>query len=272
MARWIAIGAAGVVAVAVALILLARDRSEEPADVAAVGDSITAGLRAGGSCSPEAVCPASSWATGTDPRVRSHLVRLRERDPGVRGSNFAVSGTKLGEMRDQADRAVAAGAGYVTLLGGANDACRESEAAMTPLAEFRSAAGDVIGKLAGGLPDARIVVASIPDPTRWVELFRADRRARQVWALDLTCNVFFGDPGSRAAAVVARRVRARGRVEQYNAALAAACAEHANCRYDGGAVFRWRPARTDVSALDYFHPSARGEARIAALTWDATQR
>src|SRR5690349_13088318 len=96
---------------------------EDEATLAAVGDSYTVALRSGRPCTPDAVCPANSWSTGTNAAIDSHLARVRRLEPGATGSNFAVSGKKLGEMEPQADRAVDAGARYVTLLGGLNDAC-----------------------------------------------------------------------------------------------------------------------------------------------------
>ena len=54
-----------------------------PASLAAVGDSITRGFDA---CSVLADCPEASWATGSDPGVRSLALRLL----GERGAAVAV--------------------------------------------------------------------------------------------------------------------------------------------------------------------------------------
>jgi hypothetical protein len=49
--------------------------------------------------------------------------------------------------------------------------------------------------------------------------------------------------------------------------LETVCARHPKCRYDGGAVFRIRWSRADVSTLDYYHPSVAGQRKIAAAVW-----
>jgi hypothetical protein len=59
-------------------------------------------------------------------------------------------------------------------------------------------------------------------------------------------------------------------VQAYNAAMAAACKRHApRCRDDGNAVFDYRFDLEDVSSLDYWHPSARGQATLSRVTWEA---
>ncbi len=241
---------------------------EDEATVAALGDSYTVAIRSGPPCAPDAACPQNSWSTGTNPRVRSHLARVRRREPGATGSNFAVSGRKLGEMEGQADSAVAAEARYVTLLAGLNDACRESLADMTSVDDFREAARAVIGRLGDGLPDSRVLVASIPDPVRFLEAFRGDAAAYRTWARGHTCWVFFAGPAEVSPAARARRAAARRRVVAFNRVLEAECNQHENCHWDGGALFRWRFGPADITKADYFHPSVQGEARIAALTWE----
>ena len=52
--------------------------------------------------------------------------------------------------------------------------------------------------------------------------------------------------------------------------MAAACAQHApQCRDDGNAVFDYRVDLDDVSELDYWHPSSRGQATLARVAWRA---
>ena len=36
---------------------------------------------------------------------------------------------------------------------------------------------------------------------------------------------------------------------------------------DGGAVFGYAFRTTDVSSVDYFHPSVTGQKTLAALSW-----
>jgi len=54
-----------------------------------------------------------------------------------------------------------------------------------------------------------------------------------------------------------------------NHELATVCARHPQCHYDGGAAFRIRWSRADLSTLDYCHPSSSGHQKIAAAVWSS---
>jgi hypothetical protein len=45
------------------------------------------------------------------------------------------------------------------------------------------------------------------------------------------------------------------------------CAQVATCRFDGYAVFDYAFTKSQVSKLDYFHPSLSGQAALASATW-----
>ena len=72
----------------------------------------------------------------------------------------------------------------------------------------------------------------------------------------------------RRPADVARRAQVAQRNIDYNAQLAEICADYAQCRFDGNAVYNVVFAKSDVSG-DYFHPSIAGQAKLAAVTWAA---
>ena len=66
-----------------------------------------------------------------------------------------------------------------------------------------------------------------------------------------------------------RRAAVRQRNIEYNGALARVCADFASrCHWDNNAVFDTALVRSDVSG-DYFHPSTSGQARLAAVSWEA---
>jgi hypothetical protein len=58
--------------------------------------------------------------------------------------------------------------------------------------------------------------------------------------------------------------------EAYNRAIASVCAAVATCRYDGGALYRLSYEPDDVSRHDGVHPSLRGLAKMAAVTWSGS--
>lgn len=238
-----------------------------PASMAALGDSMTRGFSA---CLPWRDCPSSSWSTGTSRDVRSHRDRLASLggDPPVT-HNLAVSGARVSDLEGQARAAVAAGAEYVTILIGGNDACAASEAAMTSPDAFREAFEAGLTTLAEGLPRARILVASIPDLGRLWRVGTAYPEVPITWERLGVCRSMLADPLSSALEDRRRRSRVRERVVAYNDAMAAECASHENCRWDGHAVFRYHFTLEMLSPHDYWHPSVIGQRALADVSWSA---
>jgi lysophospholipase L1-like esterase len=240
-----------------------------PDSIASMGDSITRGFNA---CGFFVDCPSRSFSTGTSSDVNSHYLRILAVNPDVSGNNVnaAQSGARAADMPGQAAAVVAAGAEYVTLLIGANDACTSSEASMTPVATFRSHIDNALATLKAGLPDARVLVISIPDIKRLWEVGHTNATARFFWALFGICQSMLADPTSFDPEDVARRDRVRQRVIDYNAQLAAACAAYgSNCRFDGNAVFNFPFQLSHLSGWDYFHPNTTGQALLAQVSYEA---
>lgn len=232
----------------------------KPRSMAALGDSITRGYDA---CSvPLKDCPSKSWATGDD--VDSHAKRLGVPREAVH--NDARTGARMNELDDQARVAVGQGVEYVTVLLGANDACRDKESQMTSVSEFEQQLREGLTVLRQGLPGVRVLVVSIPDLARLWEVARGERMARAVWSTGI-CQTMLGDPESTKPDDIERRQRVRDRVVAFNEVLRKTCNEWAEqCRYDGGAVNAHRFTKNDLSHWDWFHPSGQGQGVIADLT------
>ncbi len=244
----------------------AGERPAEPREMAALGDSIT---RAFAACGRGGDCPETSWATGSTEHLGSHAQRLGLDDPDS-SHNLAVSGARVAGLASQVEAAVRVGPDYVTVLIGANDACAAEEAAMTSVEEYTRTFDDALDALVRALPDARILVLSVPDRARLWEVCKDRADVRGVWESSGVCPSMLADPTDTSAAAQARRDRVRGRPQAYNAAMAAACDRHApRCRYDHNAVFDYRSDPDDVSTVDYFHPSQRGQAALVQVAWDA---
>lgn len=110
------------------------DRS--PDSVAAVGDSITRGFDA---CSVLSDCPEVSWATGSSEKVDSLAVRLLgEAKAAERSWNYAVTGARMADLPGQMAQAATRKPELVTVMAGANDACRDSTESMTSVEDFRA--------------------------------------------------------------------------------------------------------------------------------------
>jgi lysophospholipase L1-like esterase len=238
--------------------------SQAVTSMASMGDSITQGFNA---CGFYVDCPSRSWSTGSSSSVRSHYVRLREAGADPVARNVSRSGARVADLQGQAERAVAAGAGYVTVLIGANDACTSSEAGMTSVADFEARFRTAMRTLAEGLPEARVFVASIPDIRRLWEVGKGSSSARAAWSALNICQSMLARPRSTDQADVDRRERVRQRVADFNAVLERVCAELAGCRYDGGAVFGYPFELSHMSRWDYFHPNSAGQRLLAEVTY-----
>ncbi|MGI5370248.1 hypothetical protein C9J60_07720 [Streptomyces sp. A244] len=238
------------------------DRS--PGSVAAVGDSITRGFDA---CDVLSDCPEASWATGGSREVDSLAVRLLGRTGAAQRSwNYAVSGARMADLPGQMARAVGRRPQLVTVMVGANDACRSTPAEMTPVSAFRADFEDSLRSLRKALPKAQVFVASVPNLKRLWSEGRTSPMSKQVWKLGI-CPSMLGDPDALDSAATLRRNTVQQRVEDYNEVLKDVCAEDKRCRYDGGAVYDYRFGTAQLSRWDYFHPSVNGQARLAEIAY-----
>jgi lysophospholipase L1-like esterase len=258
---------------ALALVLAGSAAAEPgkvgpPSSMAATGDSITRAFNTG--LVPFTDAPWNSWSTGAL-RTWSHYRRILAANPRIlgRNSNDARSGAKAADLERQAGLAIVQRAEYVTILIGANDACASSEAAMTPVSEFRAQVARAIQRLSVGLPSARMYVVSIPDIYRLWLLFHDDPNARFAWRITGFCKSMLARPLSTETEDEARRQRVRQRVVAYNEQLSQVCALYIHCRFDGNAVFDFPFGREHVSKRDYFHPSLAGQRTLAYVTWAA---
>ncbi|MDJ0343712.1 SGNH/GDSL hydrolase family protein [Streptomyces sp. H10-C2] len=236
-----------------------------PASIAALGDSITRGFDA---CSLLADCPEVSWVTGSRTQVDSIAGRVLAGAAAANSWNLAKSGARMSDLPDQAETAAAKKPSLVTVLMGANDACRESAADMTPVAGFRTDFTRAMAGLHSALPKSQVFVASIPDLKRLWEVGKENPLGKQIWKLGV-CPSMLRDADSVAESAQTRRDAVRARVVAYNRVLKEVCGQYDHCRYDGGAVFDYRFTPDELSSWDWFHPNARGQAQLARILFTA---
>ncbi|MFD9003431.1 SGNH/GDSL hydrolase family protein [Streptomyces sp. NPDC059582] len=238
------------------------DRS--PDSVAAVGDSITRGFDA---CTILSDCPEVSWATGSSAEVNSLAVRLLGRTGAAERSwNYAVTGSRMADLPAQVGRAAVRRPQLVTVMVGANDACRSSTADMTPVADFRADFEESLHTLRAELPKTQVYVSSVPNLKRLWSQGRANPLGKQVWKLGI-CPSMLGDADALDTAATTRRDTVQDRVEAYNEVLKEVCAKDRRCRFDGDAVFEYRFGTGQLSHWDWFHPSTDGQARLAEIAY-----
>ncbi|OQD54954.1 hypothetical protein BM536_024290 [Streptomyces phaeoluteigriseus] len=235
-----------------------------PASLAAVGDSITRGFDA---CSVLSDCPEVSWATGDSGEVKSLAVRLLGAAKAATHSwNYAASGARMADLPAQMAQAAARKPALVTVMAGANDACRASAEAMTPVSDFRSEFEESLRTLRRTAPAAQVYVASVPNLKRLWSQGRTNVLGKQVWKLGI-CPSMLGDADALDAAANLRRETVQQRVEDYNTVLKEVCAKDPRCRFDGGAVYEFRFGTDQLSHWDWFHPSKDGQARLAEIAY-----
>lgn len=235
-----------------------------PSSIAAVGDSVTRGFDA---CAVLQDCPEVSWATGGSAEVNSLAVRLLGASKAATHSwNYAVTGARMADLPGQMARAAARKPQLVTVMAGANDACRDSTAAMTPVADFRAEFEDALGTLRRAVPTAQVYVTSVPNLKRLWAQGRTSALGKQVWKLGI-CPSMLGDADALDAAATERRDTVQRRVADYNTVLEEVCAKDERCRFDGGAVYDFRFGTDQLSHWDWFHPSTDGQARLAEIAY-----
>ncbi|GGR74605.1 lipoprotein [Streptomyces aureoverticillatus] len=235
-----------------------------PRSLAAVGDSITRGFDA---CSVLSDCPEASWATGSDDGVRSLAQRLLGKQRAATHSwNHAKTGARMADVPEQMRRAAAHDPELVTVMAGANDACRPSVDRMTSVADFRADFQEALRTLRRDLPKTQVYVSSVPDLKRLWSTGRTNQLGKQVWKLGI-CASMLADADAMDRAATDRRDTVQARVVAYNKVLKDVCAKDRRCRYDDGAVFDFRFNGDQLSHWDWFHPSKDGQSRLAEMAF-----
>jgi hypothetical protein len=237
-----------------------------PSSMAALGDSIT---RAYDVCCSYGDHPGQSWSTGytSYDGIASHYERIRQLNSAItgRGYNDAVTGAKMSAAPGQATQAVGQGARYVTILLGANDLCTSSPSTMTSTTTFRAYFSQAMATLLAPGQDRYVFVSSIPNIYQLWQVLHGNSLARWAWANFHICQSMLG-----ATRTEAERQLVVDRERAFNRILADVCAQYPRCRWDGGAVYNYQFSASQVSSLDFFHPSLSGQAALARVTWGAS--
>ncbi|MEU8870341.1 SGNH/GDSL hydrolase family protein [Streptomyces javensis] len=234
-----------------------------PTSIASLGDSITRGFDA---CSVLSDCPEVSWSTGTDVRsLAQRLLPSATADAGTHAWNFAKTGAVVADLPGQIEAAAARKPKLITVMIGANDACRDSVDDMTSPEQFRTTFTSALTRLRRDLPKTQVYVASVPDLKRLWSEGRKNVFGRQIWKLGI-CPSMLKDSQDLDAASNDRRQRVADRVTEYNKVLKDVCGRDVLCRFDP-AVHKYRFTTHELSKWDWFHPSKAGQAQLADMAY-----
>jgi hypothetical protein len=240
-----------------------------PNSMAAVGDSITRAFDATAGGCLLSDCPQYSWSTGTagSSSVNSHYLRILAANKRIRGQvwNQAKTGAKMADLDGQLSTAAGQGVQYATVLMGANDVCTSSAATMTPTATFTSQFQTALADFFAADPSARVFVSSIPNIYQLWSLEHTNPTAELEWQTFGICQSMLSSANSEGdrQAVLAQE-------QTDNNALATVCQQFAGCRWDNLTTYDYTFRTSDVSAVDYFHPSVSGQNTLAGITWSAS--
>ena len=236
-----------------------------PSKMAALGDSITRAYNVDGSNFGEH--PEHSFATGYDSKdiVSSHYERILAKNRQIKGYNYndAVSGADMDDLAAQVDKAISQGAQYVTIEMGGNDICKGDLASVTTVEQYRAEFKLAADKLKAGLPNAKVYVMSVPDVYLLWKLYDGHWQAEWTWSNFGICQAMLSNSRTET-----ERQWLRGINMQYNDALAQEAAAY-GFHWDGYAVFNTQFIREDVSQVDFFHPSMKGQKKLAEGSWAA---
>jgi hypothetical protein len=253
-----------------------RHAAKYPSSIVVLGTPTAAGWGAD-SVHPFRDAPEDSWATGTNPAVRSIYSRLLLLNPAIKGRNATITsgasapeaaGRELDDLFDQVHMALRLKVKPELVLVQVIDRAMKCDGTMERnFADYGSRFSDALQTLAQGLPDARIVVVSQWGSfASYVSYLKGlDVGVRLKNAGKRPCQLVASPSGQ----IVASRVAyAKSIVTGEEAKLRTACTKVANCRYDGGAAQRLHVTAADISAFQYT-PTLLGQAKLAAAEWKA---
>ena len=153
----------------------------------------------------------------------------------------------------------------MTILLGANDLCTSSPSTMTSTDTFRAQFSQALAILMAQDRKPYVLVSSIPNLYQLWQVLHTNSLARWAWANFHICQSMLGATRTEAGRqLVVDRERA------FNRILAEVCAQYSRCRWDNEAVYHYRFSASQVSTLDFFHPSLSGQAALARVTWAAS--
>jgi hypothetical protein len=214
---------------------------------------------------PHVEIRTNSWATGTNPAVRSVYQRILAKNPAIRGHSFNLDqgGANVDQLLVQAQNAVQLKPKPQLVLIQTIDSDIVCPANPADYATYRSKLVHVLQVLARGLPRAKVFIASqlgMPD-TEWKTYTLAERRQAGGTG---PCDYL----SPEGKVVASKLARLDGAIRGYEAQVKAACAQVPHCAFDGPIYARQVHRRKYVSE-DLNHLSVPGHAWAARVAWRA---
>ncbi len=246
-----------------------RSSGKYPSSIAVLGEDGATGLGSN-PAHQYRDAPENSWATGTNPAVKSIYSRILAVNPAVRGHNvnLAQDDAPIQDLGSQVKRAVALKPTPELVLvqigsnGFACDGQNESH-----YADFRAGLIAALDTLTKGLPKARVfVVSEWGSEASYAKYLRGlDLGHRLMHASKSPCEEVQSSSGLVVPAHVANIARISA---GFDAQKAAACKQFPQCRFDRGAASRIVLTSGDMDVREQPH-SIQSQAKLAAAEWAA---
>lgn len=209
------------------------------------------------------------------PNVNSHNQRITALygSSGRRNWIAAQNGARVDDMAEQAAPAAVLGVTFATVALGANDVCQDTLAALPTDAEFEGHVRNGMITLLSGLPTgATVLVVAIPNVKAVYDLGLAKTAlgitsCPRLWRLTGSCPAMLSRNNTELD-----RQYVQSRNVGYNEILQRVTGEMA-ASYPGkfvrfsAASFQLPATQDQISDLDCFHGSWRGQRALSELTW-----
>lgn len=229
----------------------------------ALGDSITRGINAahwGGNRS-------KSWSTGGRKvnSVRRRLGKLVKRVFGkkIRRGNFAKSGSKVKDLQRQLKNLLPNQPDFITILTGANDVCTWKPNHEIQLNNFENNLRKAMDTIVEQRPNAHVVLSSLPDMRNLFEVSHETKKCRKRWNFLKFCK-----PLLKKDRTEEEREAFYDRLADLNDAIARVANDYGDNLYYAENVQYLEFEKKDVSKIDCFHPSTKGQKKLSEAIWE----
>ena len=243
----------------------ATGRPDHPIGVMAIGHSWMTGFQSDPT-SPATDNAANSWATGSNPAVRSIYQRLLEARPETSGNvvNSARDAATSERLVEQATAGLSRlpyPALVIVQIVGNDLRCDGTDP--EHYAEFRASVRRAVQTIVKASPQTSVLLIGDPGrPAGYAAAIMALPSTPSAFIDTRPCYLFSANRTVNQAEVA----RVTGLLAAYEAQLARACQGISQCHTDGGAAARMAMHLEDYGE-DHRHPSIAGHANIAAAEW-----
>lgn len=230
-----------------------------PDSIAALGHSAITGE----GTQPGAIeMKANSWATGTNPEVKSIYLRILDKNPSVEGHNvnLGAGGADVTSLAAQAQSLIAEDPQPQLVLISTLDGDIQCPAGQDDLDQYRDALAHLLHELSVKMPESRFFITTqVSTPREDARIY--PRRARAA-ALGGTGPCAFLDPDGFVVPKELERLETA--VARFKTQVTMACQQAERCSTDqSGAGWRMRAQYSD----DLNHLNLIGQARWAEYIW-----